>query len=140
VGDKDETVYLGGKNDEQRAEWANDKTTVNAKFVDTLVEEASKNGIRMTRASGPGPAPSPFTVRAHATWIEPGYVVPPFGAVPAHMKLEVQIVAQDGHVVDTILTEPQANFVTAHMRLSAMGEFAGTATARYLATRTISAQ
>jgi hypothetical protein len=141
VGVLSEVVYLGGKDEKQRASWASDKAEANAKFLESLTKKAAEVGIEIVPAAVPNKAP--FIVHVHASLIEPGYYVG-VASGPGVVSLDVTISVSGkpcdrtgaGNGCERILIEMLGPGFTVTQRLGRSGGFAGEQLAKYLRSRT----
>ncbi len=93
VGDKTETEYLSGKDDEQRRSWQTDKDAMSEAFA---VGVASGEGLSVGL-----PRPDAATVRPIVTFIEPGFYAG-VAAGSTRVDVTVQVLNAQGVVLDEI--------------------------------------
>jgi hypothetical protein len=132
IGEKTEAEYLSGKDDGQRESFGEDKSTFARAFADQLAEELPE--VRFVAA----PGPSPFLVRPHVTFIEPGFYAY-VAARPTEVEMTLEIMATTGQMLDVVkfratvgatMTNPSSGG-----RLRAAGEILGGNVAEYMRTR-----
>jgi hypothetical protein len=135
IGGKGEAEYLAGKDDKQRASFQEDKAAFQERFIAGL----------SSRAQGIGLVPAPpgeaglYTLRPAVTFFEPGFYAYA-AARDSEADITVQIVAQDGKLIDEITIHSR---VAATMtspasggRMRTAGEDLGNVTGKYLLKRT----
>jgi hypothetical protein len=106
VGGKTEMEYLSEKDEEQRSAWGGDKSVIDSEFVNSISENAGREGFTVVKAMGPYDAP--FMLRPHVEFIEPGF----FALIVnkrSEVRMKVQIVTPDGRVVDEFGIQHETN-------------------------------
>ena len=135
VGGKSEPEYLSGKDADQVKSFQGDKAGFQDRFVAQLLSRAQ--GIQLV-PTPPG-EPGTYTLRAIVNHFEPGFYAYA-AARDSEVDITVQIVAQDGKLIDEItihsriaatMTSPASGG-----RMRSAGEDLGNVTGKYLLKRT----
>lgn len=135
VGGKSEAEYLAGKDADQIKSFQTDKAGFQDRFVAQLQSRAQ--GIQLM-PTPPG-EPGLFTIRATVNHFEPGFYAYA-AARDSEVDITVQIVAQDGKLIDeiTIHSRIRATMTSPASggRMRSAGEDLGNVTGKYLLNRT----
>jgi hypothetical protein len=144
VGDTREVDYLSEKDGEKWQTWQADKKAINDIYTDQVIARAADAGIQVVRATGP--QDSPFLLRPHITFIEPGFytaivnksseikltlkITDPSGLVLDEIQIH-RVVASSGSLIGAAISDT----MTSGGRLKQAGQDAGNVTGKYLQFR-----
>jgi hypothetical protein len=130
-----EAEYLLERNPEQAASWQADKAAMNARFQQSLADQARGLAVAPAAAS----AADRWVVRTICRFIEPGFWRGPNYYRETVVRIGVQVIGPDGEVVDEIGTGTHvwvSSFSSSGGRLRDAAKTLGKIVARYLRERT----